>query len=323
MIRPTDRRPGWPMLVAAVFLLTIFVPVIVPSAQQRYLHLNPVVEKLSQGKHVFGVRTSDLSLQNARSLARANDIDYVYLDMEHNPMRFGELEQFMAYLKDVEGVLKRGTAQAHPAVFARFAPYSREDVQWTIKHGLDLGLMGVLANNLETKEQAEHIVRTMRPMQRRDSKIPTPVGERGTLGGQWFWGVSGEDYRNRVDLWPLNPQGDIIFWPMIETQLGVKNADAIAQVPGVSGFFLGGAGDLTSSYGVRSNQDPDVQGALQRILEVCKRRNIACGRSVSADDAAKYIRDGYKIINLGAADGGLSEENGAARKAALAGGAKR
>ena len=60
------------------------------SAQQSYLHLNPVIEKLSQGKHVFGVSTSDFSLQNARSLARDPDIDFVYLDMEHGAMRFDQ-----------------------------------------------------------------------------------------------------------------------------------------------------------------------------------------------------------------------------------------
>lgn len=50
----------WCVLVTAFFLL--FVDARNPSAQPGYLHLNPVVEKLSQGKHVFGVSTSDLSL---------------------------------------------------------------------------------------------------------------------------------------------------------------------------------------------------------------------------------------------------------------------
>ena len=67
-----------------------------PSPQQSYLHLNPVIEKLSQGKHVFGVSTSDFSLQNARSLARDPDIDFVYLDMEHGAMRFDQVEIFLS-----------------------------------------------------------------------------------------------------------------------------------------------------------------------------------------------------------------------------------
>ena len=58
---------GKPLLAAGIAVAALFVSV--PSAQESYLHLNPVIEKLEQGRHVFGVSTADLSLQNARSLA--------------------------------------------------------------------------------------------------------------------------------------------------------------------------------------------------------------------------------------------------------------
>jgi 4-hydroxy-2-oxoheptanedioate aldolase len=295
-----------------------------PSAQQPFLHLNPVVEKLAQGKHVFGVSTSDLSLQNARSLARDPNIDYVYIDMEHNAMRFDQLEIFLAGLTDKAGVLQRGNAQAHPAVFARFVPYGSEDAQWVVKHALDLGLMGILSNNVETAQQAENVVRTMRYMPQRDSKIQHPRGVRGTAGnGPWFWGVSGQEYRRRADLWPLNPQGDLIFWPMIETVEGVKNADAIARVPGVSGFYLGAAGDLSNSLGVPNSNDPSVEAEMAKILSVCQARNLPCGGTVSVENVATRMKQGYKIINFGGANGGLSAQNDAVRRATLAAGAKR
>ena len=85
-----------------------------PSPQQSYLHLNPVIEKLSQGKHVFGVSTSDFSLQNARSLARDPDIDFVYLDMEHGAMRFDQLE---SYAVGKNGTTSDMYAFKHPAMF--------------------------------------------------------------------------------------------------------------------------------------------------------------------------------------------------------------
>jgi len=62
------------------------------SAQQTVKHLNPVIEKLAAGKPFIGFQTGDLSLENARTLARA-DIDYVYLDMEHGPMDFEGLHR--------------------------------------------------------------------------------------------------------------------------------------------------------------------------------------------------------------------------------------
>ncbi len=314
---PLAYTPAGTALLAALL-------VSVPSAQQPYLHLNPVVEKLSEGKHVFGVSTSDLSLQNARALARDPNIDYVYLDMEHNAMRFDQLEIFLSGMTDKAGILRRGNAQAHPAVFARFAPYGSEDAQWVVKHALDLGLMGIIINNVETAQQAETIVRTMRYMPQRDSPIRNPRGVRGTAGNApWFWGISGAEYRRRADLWPLNPQGDLLFWPMIETVEGVNNADAIAQVPGVGGFYLGAGGDLSNSLGVPDSTHPDVDAAMSKILSVCQARNIPCGGTVSAANAAVKMQQGYRIINFGGANGGLSAQNEAARSAAIAAGARR
>ena len=109
----------------------------------------------------------------------------------------------------------------------------------------------------------------MRPRQLRSSTIPEPQGRRGTfICG--FWGIGGSECRRRADLWPLNPEGDLIFWPMIETRRGVENVDAIAQVPGVAGFYLGAGSDLSSSYGAESADDPDakreeIEARLQSI----------------------------------------------------------
>ena len=322
MAGPSLRRQVLPLLAAGG--LAVAALAAAPVAQEPYLHLNPVVEKLAQGRHVFGVSTADLSLQNARSLAQVPDIDYVYVDMEHNPLRFDALEQFVAFLtaSDKAGILARGNLQAHPAVFARFPPYGREQTEWMVKHALDIGLMGILINNIETVEQAENIVETMRPRQLRTSAIPHPPGIRGTVVCG-FWGITRSECRRRADLWPLNPQRDLLFWPMIETQVGVENADAIAQVPGVAGFYLGAGGDLSAAYGVESAEHPDVETAFQQILAVCRARDLACGGTVNPDNAARRMAQGYRIFNFGGANGGLTAGNAATRDAVVAAGAAR
>ena len=322
MVFRPRHRPAWLLFPAAVVTATVVASA--PAAQEPYLHLNPVVEKLAEGMHVFGVSTSDLSIQNARALARDPSIDYVYVDMEHNPLRFDQLEHFVAFLVagDKPGIIERGNAQAHPAVFARFPPYGREQTLWMVKHALDIGLMGILINNIETPEEAENIVRTMRPRQLRSSAIPNPPGWRGSVSCG-FWGISGAECRRRADLWPLNPRGDLLFWPMIETREGVENADAIAQVPGVGGFYLGAGGDLTSAYGAESPDDPEVAAAFERLLEVCRARDLACGGTVSPANAATRMAQGYRIFNFGGANGGLTAGNAAARGAVIAAGARR
>jgi 2-keto-3-deoxy-L-rhamnonate aldolase RhmA len=129
---------------------------------RRHSHLNPVIEKLADGKPFIGFQTGDLSLQNARTLARA-DIDYVYLEMEHGPMDFpGLLHQFTLGMIDKAAILKKSNVQPNVAIFARFAPYGRKQAQWFVKRALDIGLMGVIFNGIDNADQALLAVRNMR-----------------------------------------------------------------------------------------------------------------------------------------------------------------
>jgi 4-hydroxy-2-oxoheptanedioate aldolase len=264
---------------------------------QEVKHLNPVIEKLAAGKPFIGFQTGDLSMQSARTLARA-DIDYVYIEMEHGPMDFAGLHQFTLGMIDKAAILKKGSLQPNVAIFARFPPYGREGAQWVVKQALDIGLMGVIFNGIDNAEQALVAVRNMRYPQRRNSKYPDPPGLRGYAPGLavWSWGVSGAEYERRADLWPLNPDGDLLAIMMIETTEGLKNADAIAAVPGVGAIFVGAGGDLHQYLGVEANA-PEVEDAFQTILKACLARNVACGiTALSGPDIARRLAQGWKMI---------------------------
>src|SRR5919197_113823 len=114
----------------------LFAPALL-VAQQKPLHINPVIAKLYEGKTVYGLNTADLSLAYAREVARA-PVDFVYADLEHNPLDF-------------------------PA--------------------LDIGLMGVIFNGVDTKDQALFAVRTMRYPQLKGSPRREPAGIRGYAPG--------------------------------------------------------------------------------------------------------------------------------------------
>ena len=270
---------------------------VIASAQQAPKHLNPVIEKLAAGKAFIGFQTGDLSLENARTIARA-DIDYVYLEMEHGPMDFEGLHRFTVGMIDKASILKKGTAQPNVAVFARFAPYGREQAQWFVKQALDIGLMGVIFNGIDNREQALLGVRNMRYPQKKTSKYQEPAGLRGYAPGTalWWWGVSDAEYERRADLWPLNPDGDLLAIMMIETAEGLKNADAIASTPGVGAIFVGAGGDLHQYLGVENNS-PEVEQAFQTILKACVAHNVACGiTALNGRDIAKRLAEGWKMI---------------------------
>ena len=104
------------------------------------------------------------------------------------------------------------------------------------------------------------------------------------------------EYERRADVWPLNPDGDLLAIMMIESTEGIRNADAIAAVPGVGAFFIGAGSDLRQALGVEENA-PEVEQARQTILRACLAHNVACGLTVqTAPDIARRLAEGWKMI---------------------------
>ncbi len=268
-----------------------------PAAQEPRLHLNPVVAKLAAGKTVYGlINQGDLSLVNARETSRA-PVDFVYADMEHSPLDFPGLSLFLLGMTDRAAIVRKGNLQPDVALFARFPPEADQS-QWVVKQALDIGLMGVVFNGVDTREQALLAVRMMRYPPLRDSPRREPVGVRGygTAGATWAWGLTAAEYERHADVWPLNPEGDLLAIVMIESVEGLKNVDAIASVPGVGALFLGAGSDLSRSIGV-SQSSPELEQAFQQILKACKMHRVACGITAgSGADVARRVKEGWNMI---------------------------
>jgi 4-hydroxy-2-oxoheptanedioate aldolase len=281
--------------VAAVLLVTAGTP----SAQiaEQRLHLNPVIAKLAEGRTIYGLQAGiDMSIGSARAAARA-PVDYIYADMEHNPLDMPALYQFHLAMIDRAMVLKKGNLQPNVALMARFPPEADES-SWVVKQALDMGLHGVFFNGVDTPEQARLAVSYMRYPARRDSKLPQPKGVRGAGSGNatWIWGVTTEEYERHADLWPLNPDGDLLATMMIESVDGLANVDRIAATPGVGSLFLGAANDLAHSLGVPADH-PDVETARQKILTACKTHKIACNITANnADEIVQRVKEGWHMI---------------------------
>ena len=163
MIRGSQHRRMWYSLATAAVLAVLAASVSTPSAQSGHLHLNPVVEALAQGRHVFGVSTADLSLANAIALAGNPNLDYVYLDMEHNPLRFEEMKHFLAFITagDKTVIIKRGRLGSS-AVFALFHPYGRRQGTLWIVHPRSTSV-SMLLTTTSRRSAGRDLVRTMRP----------------------------------------------------------------------------------------------------------------------------------------------------------------
>ncbi len=268
------------------------------SAQQPRIHVNPVVAKLAAGGTVTGLSTGDLSMDNAMMVAQA-DTDFVRIDMEHMPMDFTALRDFLIGMTDKRTAARKGNTQPNVAAVARFPPYGRDQVQWVSKQALDLGLMGIAFNTIDNAQQALTAVQSMRYPPLRTDKVKGPAGIRGVgpVWASWLWGV--DDYRSHADLWPLNPEGDLLSIMMIESVEGVNNIDAIAGTPGVSVIWVAAAQDLAASYGVPVSA-PEIEDARQKLLKACIAHKVVCGiNPTDAADATRRVREGWRYLEVG------------------------
>ncbi|MSO81880.1 MAG: hypothetical protein EXQ53_01090 [Acidobacteria bacterium] len=277
-------------------LVLVAVALSAQIAEQR-LHLNPVVAKLAEGRTVYGLQAGiEMSIGSARAAARA-PADYIYADMEHNPLDLPALYQFHLAMADRAMVLKKGNLQPNVALMARFPPEADES-GWVVKQALDMGLHGVFFNGVDTPEQARAAVSYMRYPPKRGSNIPMPRGVRGAgaANATWLWGLTNDEYERHADLWPLNPDGDLLATMMIESVEGLANVDRIAAVPGVGSLFLGAGNDLAHAMGLPADH-PEVEGARQKILGACNAHKIACNITANtADDIVTRVGEGWHMI---------------------------
>ena len=107
-----------------------------------------------------------------------------------------------------------------------------------------------------------------------------PAGIRGdgpTTAAR-YWGLSQQDYYQKADVWPLNPQGEIFCILQIEDTRGVENLDdMLKNVPGI-GCILIGEGDLSQELGYpRQYEHKVVLEWMKRIVDTCKKHKVVVG----------------------------------------------
>jgi len=265
-----------------------------PAPAGPRVHLNPVIAKLAEGKIVYGISTPDFSFSDGGEAARA-PVDFVYADMEHNPFSIPQLQIFLAGMTDKAAIARKGNPGPNVALFARFPP-EVDSSGWVVQQALDIGLMGYIFTGTETPEQALKAVKSMRYGQQKGSKYYEPNGNRGG-GAGWAWGLSGAEYERRADLWPLNPDGDLLAIVMIESTAAVENVEKIAATPGVGALFVGVGSDLSHEMGVPPGSPP-VEAAFARVVAACKANKIGCmiGVNSSPADIVKRINQGWNMI---------------------------
>lgn len=315
---PVDFGKGNPMrlrrivsVLAPAALLGLSVTALLAQGSSR-VRLNRTIELLSQGKPVFGIFSGDRSLGNARSLA-TSELDFVIIDMEHGPFDVETLQLFLLGMTDKRAILQKGNLQPNVTPIVRIPVNGRENLQFLAKQVLDVGVFGIMFPYVSTREEALNAVRASRYPQKKGALDFEPAGLRGRAPGiaVWYWGLPGGEYVERADVWPLDPQGEILTAIQIETPEGVRNIEEILSVPGISAIFVGPS-DLSATLGYPDDPDaPEVEQAIQTVLSACKARNIPIGITTGTTTVEKRIREGFNFVTVGG-DGGITPGTAAA-----------
>ena len=273
-------------------------------AQSSDPRMNKVIELFENDQPAFGLLSFDYSLNNARAMATSG-LDFLFIDMEHAPFDVERLRLFLLGMTNKRSILEKGNLQPDVVPFVRIpAAGGAEELIAQAKQVLDVGVFGIFFPAIHTREDAELAVRATRYPQYNGASDYEPTGLRGRnpSNAVWYWGT--RDYHTRADVWPLDPEGELLAMMFIESAEGVANIDEIVSVPGLGGIFIGPS-DLSTSMGYTSPVAPAVEAAIQTVLRACLESDVPCAITTGAGSVQQRINEGFRFVTVGA-DGGLS-----------------
>ena len=263
---------------------------------------NKVIDLLEQGKPVF---SSGLVWNgNLDDLVFVADSDYdmAMIEMEHEGLSFNNLRVSLQFLLNRKRIAEKGNAQPDVVPLVRIPPNSRERNQWVIKQALDTGVYGLVLPHLNTVEEAQSAVVAARYPQVPGVADFEPQGQRGWWQriAPRYWGLTAQEYYDAADIWPLDPDGNMLLMAIVEEPEGVRNLrDILRQVKGI-GAIWAGPGDMSVAMGLRGNAaHPDVQENLLRVLAACQEFGVPCAVGATADEVAMRLEQGFRIIIVG------------------------
>lgn len=259
--------------------------------------LNKVIEKLEAGEVVVSSPPVPNGNVEVAQDYGDSDFDMVVFEMEHFGFDFPSLRTSLQSMLSRNRIADDGL---RPSVvpMTRIPPNARETSQWIIKQALDLGVYGFFAPHIQTPEHALAIVNAARYPERRGTSLGG--GERG----YWppvaarYWGITQQEYVDCADVWPANPDGELLIVGIIESQLGVDNIERILDATNGIGAIWPGPGDMAASLGLIGQiHHPEVEANLRRVREVCIERGVPCvSIASSVEDAHRRIDEGFRII---------------------------
>lgn len=231
--------------------------------------------------------------------------DYIFDGGMENPARFDTaysiFRNFSQGMTDAGSVATGSMKRISHPLFLKTPKLSADPklAAERIARQLNAGAMGVVFVEAESADEVKQGLAAMR-FKSQGGTRPDDVGDAPKL-----WGLSEKEYREKADLWPLNPKGELVNFTIVETDTGLAHLKEIAAVKGI-GVLFPGAGTLSQHFGCRGNADPTSEGcvkweaSIQQVLSACKEFNVPCG--YPANDSTmmeRRMKEGFSVFITG------------------------
>jgi len=238
------------------------------------------------GKQIVGATVFSPDPNIYCAMANAG-YDFLWIEMQHSPLTYGDVARMIWACR---------WAPAMP--FIRVPDATESDIQ----KATDIGAVGIIVPTVDTVEKAQAAVKW--------SKYP-PEGRRSQGNGQ-YGALWGNDYRQTAN-------ENMVVVIMIETPIGVENAEKIASVSGIDVIFAAST-DLSNFSGHRQG-DKEYEALVTRIHDVTLQHRIRLGGPQAWRDRPGFtffqgpgetqlIQSGARV-NLAAHGGGVTPIEGA------------
>jgi len=293
----------WPIaclgLVLGVFALV--------AQTYKPKHINRAIELLEAGQPVYytgshsGTEGSyEQGVKDAQTYA-----DYISYDMEHAPFDVKGLADYM------RGLVAGGpTRSGHrtPAVIVNVPVNGTDEAAvranaWMFSQVLATGVHGIMLTHADTPGAIRAFIEAVRfPIHHQGEDRGLPEGRRGAHGtptAAKIWGISEQEYVEKADPWPLNPNGEVLLGVKEEDKYALANVEENLKTPGIA-FAEWGPGDMALSLGVLGPgnlgvNDPRMQAARAKVFAACKANHIFFLNSMNPRNVIDMLKEGVMI----------------------------
>ena len=297
---------------------------------QQTKHLNPMIELHAQKKPIFGLYapSNPRGRGNRGGAAAAPVTPPPAPPVLKTPAELAK--DALAYDKSdfvFDGTMEGGVDRGIPAfteLVNGISEAAPPEVRWrhplsvktpeiapdpakaidNISRQLNLGVSTIVFVGVESADEVKQGLAAMR-FKSKGGTRPEDVG-----GAPKYWGMSDKEYRDKADVWPLNPNGELTNWTIVESKAGLAKVREIAAVKGISVLFPGagtlrGVFSTTDAEGKRTLDTEGWEAAIQQVLAACKEFNVQCGYPATENDIETRMKQGFSVFIMNWGDPGF------------------